>query len=216
MRKKINVLQLDGKIILRGFYMLVLSSIAISVSAETLKSFEPEIVKLPTGIWMGKYEVTQKQWQAVMGNNPSWLPREDNFPVGNVSWNEVQVFITQLNKKTGKTYRLPTQKEWLEACQAGENHEYCGSNDVDKVAWHGHNSEGIAHLVGQKMPNAWGLYDMSGNVWEWTSNHDNKSERSTLCGGSWRHLPEESRSANCHNFSSNTRDNFQGFRLVKN
>lgn len=216
MRKKINVLQLDGKIILRVFYMLVLSSIAMSISAETLKSFEPEMVQLPTGIWMGKYEVTQKQWQAVMGNNPSFHPQKDDFPVGNVSWNDVQIFIAQLNKKTGKTYRLPTEKEWIEACQADKHYKYCGSDNVDVVAWHGHNSDGIPHSVGQKMSNAWGLYDMSGNVWEWTSSHSNKYEWSTLCGGSWRHLPEESRSANCHNFSPDNRSNFQGFRLVKN
>ena len=111
MRKKISDLnQSASEIILRGFYMLVLSSLAISVSAETLKPFEPEMVQLPTGIWMGKYEVTQKQWQAVMGNNPSFHPQKDDFPVGNVSWNDVQIFIAQLNKKTGKTYRLPTEK----------------------------------------------------------------------------------------------------------
>ncbi len=213
MRKKISDLnQSASEIILRGFYMLVLSSLAISVSAETLKPFEPEMVQLPTGIWMGKYEVTQKQWQAVMGNNPSFHPQKDDFPVGNVSWNDVQIFIAQLNKKTGKTYRLPTEKEWLEACQAGENHEYCGSNDVDKIASY----DGMPHFVGQKMPNAWGLYDMSGNVFEWTSSlYDNKHNGRVVRGGSWKHTPEAARVTIRMAFGPDLRYKFQGFRLAK-
>jgi formylglycine-generating enzyme required for sulfatase activity len=173
--------------------LLLLNSVAIIASAETTQPFEPEMVKLPIGIWMGKYEVTQKQWQEVMGSNPSafYNPpifKKDDFPIDNVSWNDVQIFIAQLNKKTGKTYRLPTEKEWLEACQAGEKHEYCGSNNVDEVAWHGHNSKGMPHSVGQKKPNAWGLYDMSGNVSEWTSSlYDNKHDWRVLCNGSWRY-----------------------------
>ncbi len=178
---------------------------------ENPQNFELEMVKLPTGIWMGKYEVTQNQWLAVMGSNPSAY-RAFDFPVENVSWNDVQIFIAQLNKKTGKTYRLPTEKEWLEACQAGENHEYCGSNDVDKIASY----DGMPHSVGQRKPNAWGLYDMSGNVFEWTSSfYDNKHNGRVVRGGSWNHTPEASRSKNCHGFKPDIHYNFQGFRLVK-
>ena len=186
-----------------------------SATPGNLQNFELEMVKLPTGIWMGKYEVTQNQWLAVMGSNPSAY-RTFDFPVENVSWNDVQIFIAQLNKKTGKTYRLPTEKEWLEACQAGENHEYCGSNDVDEVAWHGHNSKGYPHSVGQKMSNAWGLYDISGNVYEWTSSlYDNKPNWHVVRGGSWNHTPEASRATVRMAFGPNLHYKFQGFRLVK-
>jgi formylglycine-generating enzyme required for sulfatase activity len=197
--------------------LLLLNSVAIIASAETTQPFEPEMVKLPIGIWMGKYEVTQKQWQEVMGSNPSafYNPpifKKDDFPIDNVSWNDVQIFIAQLNKKTGKTYRLPTEKEWLDACQAGEKYDYCGSNNVDEVAW----IRGMPHSVGQKKPNAWGLYDMSGNVYEWTNTLSDNHKARVLCGGSWSHVPEASRVTSCPSFVPYIRYNFLGFRLARN
>lgn len=136
---------------------------------------------------IGKYEVTQSQWLAVMGNNPSTFKGE-NQPVEQVSWKKVQTFLEKLNAKTGKNYRLPTEEEWFAACQAVKSTGYCGSNTLADVGW-GYDNQPVnpqAHPVGQKQPNAWGLYDMSGNVWEWTSScNDSFCAGRVMRGGSW-------------------------------
>ena len=126
-------------------------------------------VQISKGFWLGKYEVIQAQWEAVMGNNPSKFQGSKN-PVEQVSWNDCQEFIKKLNAKTGERYRLPTEAEWEYACRAGSIGKF-SSGDSDssfgEYAWYSSNSSDKTHLAGQKRPNAWGLFDMHGNVSEW-------------------------------------------------
>jgi formylglycine-generating enzyme required for sulfatase activity len=152
---------------------------------------------------IGKYEVTQEEWEAVMGKNPSHF-QGARRPVEMVSWNDIQQFLERLNQLTGKNYRLPTEAEWEYAARGGKHSKgfrYSGSNDLDSVAWFDGNSMKQTHNAGQKQPNELGLYDMSGNVWEWCndwfdatyyggSEEQNppgpaKGEGRVLRGGSW-------------------------------
>jgi formylglycine-generating enzyme required for sulfatase activity len=127
-------------------------------------------VKITKPFYMQAAEVTQKQWAAVMGNNPSNF-RGDDLPVEQVSWNDAQEFIKKLNEKERKkAYRLPTEAEWEYACRAGSKGKFCfGDNEgtLGEYAWYNANFECKTYPVGQKKPNAWGLFDMHGNVWEW-------------------------------------------------
>ena len=119
--------------------------------------------------YIGKYEVTQKQWETVMGSNPSSY-KGANLPVENVLWYTCQTFITKLNQMTGKNFRLPTEAEWEYAARGGkksQGYKYAGSNAIDNVAWYSGNSGSKTHEVGTKQPNELGIYDMSGNVCEW-------------------------------------------------
>jgi formylglycine-generating enzyme required for sulfatase activity len=126
-------------------------------------------VEFKQGFYLEKYEITQSQWQSVMGSNPSnFKACGGNCPVEMVTWDDVQDFIKRLNDQNGKfVYRLPSEAEWEFACRAGTSEDYYGP--VSDIGWYGSNSSGTTHPVGLKQPNSYGLYDMSGNVWELTA-----------------------------------------------
>lgn len=143
-----------------------------SPSSEADRGSNEERVKvtLSNGFWMGKAEVTQAQWLAVMGNNPSHI-KGANFPVESVSWNDAQEFIQKIDPVLAATdgwkTMLPTEAQWEYAARAGESCIYSGSDNLDKVGWYNVNSGSTSKPVGTKKPNTWGLHDMSGNVYEW-------------------------------------------------
>jgi tetratricopeptide (TPR) repeat protein len=138
------------------------------------KKGKQQRVTISKEFYLGKFLVTQAQWQAVMGNNPSHFKGDSNLPVENVSWNDCQAFIKKLNELAGNPgYRLPTEEEWEYVCRAGSKTDYFFSDSPSRLreyAWYDENSGGKIHPVGQLRPNAWGLYDMLGNVWEWMAN----------------------------------------------
>jgi formylglycine-generating enzyme required for sulfatase activity len=127
-------------------------------------------VKINNPFYLGTYPVTQREWEAVMGDRPSRF-KGDDLPVEQVSWDKMQEFIKKLNEKEGTDkYRLPSEAEWEYACRAGTTTRYSFDDDESKLGdygWYDKNSEGKTHPVGQREPNSWGLYDMHGNVWEW-------------------------------------------------
>jgi formylglycine-generating enzyme required for sulfatase activity len=178
--------------------------------------------------YIGKYEVTQAQWDKIMGSNPSTSNKGDKYPVEDVSWNEIQDFLQKLNTKTGKKYSLPTEAQWEYAARGGEGYQYAGSNTLDDVAWNDSNSDGKTDEVGGRNPNGYGLYDMSGNVWEWCSDVYGPYTRSSLPnpkgasigsyrvirGGGWSHPTTFCRVA--YRFSSAPTNSYSywGFRLA--
>lgn len=165
--------------------------------------------------YIGKHQITQAQYEAIMGNNPSTFSGA-NLPVESVSWNDAVAFCQKLSKKTGMQYRLPSEAEWEFACQAGSTTDYCFGNDYNQLAnyaWFSPNSRDITHIVGQKKPNAWGLFDMYGNVWEWCQDHYSSASRVTR-GGSFLSIAWSCRSAYRGNNQPDDRHKDLGFRVV--
>jgi formylglycine-generating enzyme required for sulfatase activity len=183
-------------------------------------------VTLTKPFYLGKYEVTQEQWQQIMGSNPSEFKSAKN-PVEEVSWDDCQSFIEKLRKKVpGQTFRLPTEAEWEHACRAGTIGDYAG--DLDAMAWYSSNSGRGTHPVGEKKPNAWGLHDMHGNVWEWCADWygdypngaaidptgSNTGSKRVYRGGSWCNVGPYCRSARRNWDSPGYRDFIIGFRVA--
>ncbi|MBI2503038.1 MAG: formylglycine-generating enzyme family protein [Candidatus Latescibacteria bacterium] len=141
--------------------------------------YAPHQVTISKGFYLGRYEITQEQWKAVMGTSPwsvdSSVRENPNHPAVYISWNDVQAFIHKLNQAAGDSlYRLPSEAEWEYACRAGTTTRWSFGDDESQLkdyAWYEENAnrEGLvdAHAVGTKLPNPWGLYDMHGNLWEW-------------------------------------------------
>ena len=178
------------------------------------------------GFWLGKYEVTQGQWKTIMHGNPATSKIGDNYPVETVDWGDTQGFIAALRAKNGHQFRLPTEAEWEYACLAGKpRQEY---EELGDTAWFNENSNNSTHPVGQKKPNAWGLYDMLGNVWEWCQDWygnysgfpqtnpagpESGSSR-VMRGGSWSVLFLHVRPVNRGSNMPSDRGNYLGFRLA--
>lgn len=180
--------------------------------------------------YIGKTEVTQALWQAVMGSNPSNFKGAD-LPVECVSWDDCQEFIRKLNSMTGQNFRLPTEAEWEFACRGGNNsrgYKYSGSNNLGSVAWCDGNSGGKTHPVATKSPNELGIYDMSGNVWEWCADWYGGYSSSAQTnpkgpyggsyrvgrGGSWYYFVRSCRSSNRYGDNPARRHSYLGLRLA--
>jgi formylglycine-generating enzyme required for sulfatase activity len=183
---------------------------------------------------IGKYPVTQAQYEAVMGTNPSYFKNNPQNAVERVSWNDAQAFCQKLSQITGKTYRLPTEAEWEYACRAGTTTRFYFGDDANQLgdyAWYDGNSQDETHPVGQKKPNAWGLHDMIGNVWEWCEDNwhynyigaptdgsawlkNGNDNHSLLRGGSWFGNPYLCRSAFRVILSRRDGSSSYGFRVV--
>ena len=191
-------------------------------------------VTLTKDFYMQTTEVTQGQWREIMGSNPSYFKScGDDCPVEQVSWNDCQEFIKKLNQKEGTNkYRLPTETEWEYACRSGGRDEiYAGGNDVDSVAWYSRNSGGSTHEAGTKAPNGLGIYDMSGNVWEWCEDIYNENAYSkhrrnkpiytgggslrVYRGGSWGNGPRSVRCACRDGYHPDLGYGSLGFRLAR-
>lgn len=187
---------------------------------------------------MSETEVTQALWKTVMGTEPSfkggWASqcgRGDDYPAYLVSWNDCQMFIKELNRLTGRQFRMPTEAEWEFAARGGNksgHFKYAGDHIVGNVAWHKDNSNGQSHRVRQARPNELGLYDMSGNVWEWCSdgyadyigsdqinpNNQPSTDYKVLRSGSWSSVAAGCRVSSRYGDSSNSHELNYGLRLV--
>ncbi len=207
-------------------------SFAMGTNTGTKKERPVHTVTL-NNFYIGKYEITQNQWLAVMGTNPSTFNTCGSCPVEQVTLDDIDTFIAKLNALTGKKYRLPTEAEWEYAALGGtqsKGYTYPGSNNLTEVAWHVGNAEATTHPVGELKPNELGLYDMAGNVWElcsdWFSGgyykhgpatnpqNNQKAMFRVVRGGSWRSGPERCYTQARNVNSKHHRISNLGFRLV--
>ena len=183
-------------------------------------------VTLTKGFWLGKFEVTQKQWQSVMGENPSKFKDPDR-PVESVSWEDCNAFIRKLNVELGGVARFPTEAEWEYACRAGNTSPISGTGLLSEMAWYDANSGNETHPVGKNHPNAWGFFDMHGNVLEWCYDWFGKFDAKAtdpkgpsigsfrvLRGGCWFFYARDCRSAYRLKRDPALRNAIFGFRLA--
>ncbi|MDX9753940.1 MAG: formylglycine-generating enzyme family protein [bacterium] len=192
-------------------------------------------VHISQPFFLGKYPITQAQWEAVMGTNPSHF-KGANLPVEQVSWNDTQEFIQKLNQLNQGTYRLPSEAEWEYACRAGTTTRFYWGDDeaseqIGDYAWYWINSNSKTQEVGGKQPNAWGLYDMCGNVWEWCQDWFKETfytvneitdpagpasgSKRVHRGGGWNCHARSCRSANRFCYSPTHPVNIHGFRILR-
>jgi formylglycine-generating enzyme required for sulfatase activity len=182
---------------------------------------------------IGKTPVTQAQWVSVMGSNPSEFSKcGADCPVDNISWNDAKEFVRKLSAKTKKPYRLPSEAEWEYACTGGNPQPHCGGEDIDVLGWYKGNSGKAPHRVASMQPNAFGLFDMSGNVWQWVEDGyhsdyvdapndgsvwktDDENPKRVLRGGSWSDDANSARSLNRNRDSADSRENNYGLRVAR-
>jgi formylglycine-generating enzyme required for sulfatase activity len=202
-----------------------------------LKETPAHMVKITKPFELGKYDVTQEQWVTLMGSNPSEFRTEKyptanyapgNYPVENISWVQIQDFLTKINAlNDGFKYRLPTEAEWEYAARAGKTGPIVGDS-LDAVAWYDQKGGAHTHPLGTKAANAWGLYDMQGNVWQWVQDaysdykknavsdpKNEKGDKRVLRGGSWDLTAVEMRVSNRLAIPPAYKNNSAGFRLVR-
>ena len=203
-------------------------SMGSSLGSENEKPKHPVCLD---GFWMGVHEVTQGVWQQVMKTLPEQSKRGKTLPVENISWNEVMTFIERLNRVGSPKFRLPSEAEWEFACRSGgQNETYCGGEMVDSLAWHQQNSDNQVHPVGKQQANRLGLFDMSGNLWEWVADwydagyyqrspQDNPKgpvtgQSKVLRGGAWMSAPKFLRSTLRYDLAPDRGFHLLGVRLV--
>ncbi len=201
-------------------------------------SDSPVVIKVEAGFWLGKVPVTQRQYESIIGSNPSCFPSEEgDLPVERISWNDACRFCDELNTLMPEelehplTFRLPKEAEWTLACRAGKGTKYgYGDNEItfSDYGWYSANSGGHTRAVGQKQPNPWGFHDMHGNVWEWCLDRDEQFFRRVITdlksgeraairavrGGSWSSLVYACRTANRNWYAPNATASNIGFRVA--
>lgn len=217
-----------------GMELVLIPAGSFQMGAEKGEADERPVrqVTISRPFYMGKYEVTQAQWQALMGNNPSLFQGDPQRPVEQVSWDDAQAFLKALTtKEGGARYRLPTEAEWEYAARAGSTAAYSFGDDatqLGKYAWYKDNAGDQTHPVGKMQPNAWGLYDMHGNVWEWVQDWYGPYSAGAVKdpqgpdvgthrmrrGCAWNNAASICRTANRYSVVG-FRDDFLGFRVVR-
>ena len=207
---------------------------AFRMGSNSSQAFDHEkpvhIVTLTQGFWIGIHEVTQEQYEAVMGENPSEFKGRKR-PVEQVSWDEAQEFCKKASPLAGQTLQLPTEAQWEYACRAGSTTEYCNGDDeaaLQRVGWYRENSKNETHAVGELAANAWGLHDCHGNVWEWCNDVDDAYKRGdctdpvgpqagserVIRGGSWLYDARLARAAFRDWIRPDSQDDYLGFRCL--